>query len=69
MQNVGKWPLAESGKHPVNEDDEENLREAQAMIPGSNSRCRAEGDGHCEKRCVEAIHLCGMLRDGFLRSQ
>lgn len=37
MRSVGKWPLDESGKHPVNEDDEEILARlthlAMARVP------------------------------------
>src|SRR5438067_2465716 len=42
FESVGKCPLDESGKHPVNEQDEETpdglIRELRSVIPGHRER-------------------------------
>jgi hypothetical protein len=54
MRSVGKRALAESGKHPVNEDDEEIFAHLRAKLAtsaaSSNSRYCAEAfSRHCER--------------------
>ena len=70
IESVGKQARDESGKHPVNEDDEEidaHLRAKLATSPASsNSLYCAEAFGrHCERS--EAIHRAAQRMDGLLR--
>ena len=62
MRSVGKRAGDESGKHPVNEDDEESLR-----VPVKLRGLAIHGHRHCEEQSDEAIHLSVMPRDGLLR--
>jgi hypothetical protein len=59
IRSVGKRPLDESGKYPVNENDEEIFAHLGAKLAASpassNSRYCAEAfSRHCERS--EAIH-------------
>jgi hypothetical protein len=57
MRSVGKRAHDESGKHPVNEDDEEMLRvpvKLRVLVPR-----------HCERS--EAIHCATKRKNGLLR--
>jgi hypothetical protein len=41
MRSVGKWPLDESGKHPVNEDGEEKITRANMGTHAPSASLRA----------------------------
>jgi hypothetical protein len=60
MRSVGKQGRDESGKYPVNEDDEEILRcEVTGTLSARNEMSRVFPKTirrHCEERSDEAIH-------------
>jgi hypothetical protein len=70
IRSVGKQVCDESGKYPVNEDDEEILRECArasraSLVPIHPIVLLKHVSRHCERS--EAIHRAAQRMDGLLR--